>query len=180
MLILIGILTLTLIPILTLFRSSYISTCRVYQLDRYQRYGLHRRVNVFIYLNDDWQDSYGGHLELWSQDMNTCGASIRPNMGRFVVFSSTDFSYHGLNSSHHVLLSLVYFLDFLFSLIRFFSILLGHPHTLTCPEDRSRRSIALYYYTKSRPSEECVNGNCFRKHSTLFQPLKKQCNATEN
>ena len=31
----------------------------------YKTYKLDRRVNAFVYLNDDWQDSYGGHLELW-------------------------------------------------------------------------------------------------------------------
>ncbi len=116
--------------------------------NRYERYGLHRRVNVFIYLNDNWEDSYGGHLELWSKDMDTCGGKIRPSMGRFVVFSSTDFSYH------------------------------GHPNPLTCPEDRSRRSIALYYYTQSRPVEDCINKDCFSKHTTLFQTTKKDCDAT--
>ena len=105
-------------------------------------YGLHRRVNVFLYLNDHWNDSYGGHLELWSKDMKRCGAKIRPDRNRFAVFSSTDFSYH------------------------------GHPTPLTCPEDRSRRSIALYYYTTSRPNSECINGNCFADHTTLFQTSK--------
>jgi len=32
---------------------------------RYPAYGLYRRVNVFIYLNPNWEESFGGHLELW-------------------------------------------------------------------------------------------------------------------
>ena len=32
-------------------------------------YNIDRRVNAFIYLNEDWSDDYGGHLELWSRDM---------------------------------------------------------------------------------------------------------------
>lgn len=111
--------------------------------NRYQQYDMHRRVNAFIFLNPDWDDSYGGHLELWSKDMKKCEARIRPDLGRFVAFSSTDFSYH------------------------------GHPNPLKCPPDRSRRSLALYYYTRSRPSSECVHGNCNYAHSTLFQ--KRQC-----
>jgi Rps23 Pro-64 3,4-dihydroxylase Tpa1-like proline 4-hydroxylase len=110
--------------------------------NRYEKYNLHRRVNAFIFLNPDWNASYGGHLELWSKDLKTCGAKISPDIGRFVVFSSTDFSYH------------------------------GHPHPLTCPPDRSRRSLALYYYTKTRPVEECLNNNCFNVHTTLFQKTK--------
>jgi hypothetical protein len=114
--------------------------------NRYQQYDMHRRVNAFIFLNPDWDESYGGHLELWSRDMKKCEARIRPDLGRFVVFSSTDFSYH------------------------------GHPKPLTCPPDRSRRSLALYYYTRERPSNECVHNNCNYAHSTLFQkPLCSDC-----
>ena len=50
------------------------------------------QVNVFVYLNNDWPDEYGGHLDLWSRDMKTCYERIAPKLGRFVVFSSTDFS----------------------------------------------------------------------------------------
>ena len=106
------------------------------------QYGMHRRVNVFLYINEDWSDDWGGHLELWSRDMKTCGARIRPGKNRFVVFSSTDFSYH------------------------------GHPSPLACPKERSRRSLALYYYTSTRPNEECIAGNCFADHTTLFQNSK--------
>ena len=42
----------------------------------------------------------------------------------------------------------------------------GHPDPLTCPEGRSRRSFALYYYTNGRPAEEIDSEN--RQHSTLF------------
>lgn len=114
-----------------------------------------RRVNTFIYLNPDWPEAYGGHLELWSQDMRSCVQRILPKMGRFVVFSSTDFSYH------------------------------GHPEPLNVPKGRARRSIAMYYYTRERPKEECVDGNCAKKsHGTLFQTpvgcekcLEGTCNA---
>jgi hypothetical protein len=111
--------------------------------NRYEKYDLHRRVNVFVFLNPSWNESYGGQLELWSRDLKSCGAKINPDLGRFVVFSSTDFSYH------------------------------GHPHPLTCPENRSRRSLALYYYTKTRPTNECIEDNCLISHSTRFQ--KTEC-----
>ena len=41
----------------------------------------------------------------------------------------------------------------------------GHPEPLTCPPERARRSMALYYYTNGRPDEEVQEA-----HSTLFQP----------
>ena len=115
--------------------------------NRYERYELHRRVNILLYLNPDWKEEYGGHLELWSKDMNSCMVRSLPVLGRMTIFSSTDFSYH------------------------------GHPEPLTAPEDRSRRSLAMYYYTRTRPKEECIKGNCFNTHTTLFQTPKcgKSC-----
>ncbi len=91
---------------------------------RHRRYQLDRRLNVLVYLNQDWPDSYGGELELWSQDMERCVRRIRPLAGRCVVFSTTDRSFH------------------------------GHPHPLTCPQDQTRKSIALYYYSNGRPESE--------------------------
>eukprot|EP00854_Cymbomonas_tetramitiformis_P027146 gene27146-33404_t len=32
-------------------------------------YKIDRRVNVFLYLNENWEDDWGGHLELWRKDM---------------------------------------------------------------------------------------------------------------
>jgi hypothetical protein len=43
----------------------------------------------------------------------------------------------------------------------------GHPDELTCPPDRSRKSIALYYYTNGRPQEEVIEG--LEAHSTIFK-----------
>lgn len=110
--------------------------------NRYKQYDLHRRVNVFIFLNANWTDSYGGHLELWNRNLTTCEQKILPILGRLVVFSSTDFSYH------------------------------GHQTPLSCPHDRSRRSLAMYYYTRTRPVTECISNDCYDSHRTLFVDTK--------
>ena len=111
---------------------------------------LHRRVNTFLFLNEDWNESFGGHLEFWNREMNKCEQRILPTFGRFVVFSTTDFSYH------------------------------GHPHPLTCPKGRVRRSLALYYYTQNRPSDECIGNDCSTSdHGTLFQTPKGCSKCTE-
>jgi Rps23 Pro-64 3,4-dihydroxylase Tpa1-like proline 4-hydroxylase len=78
---------------------------------------LQRRLNVLIYLNRDWPESYGGDLELWSSDMQTCEVKVPPLAGRCVIFNTTSTSYH------------------------------GHPQPLSCPEGESRKSLALYYYS---------------------------------
>ena len=63
--------------------------------NRYERYGLDRRVNVFLFLNKDWDPSWGGALELWPRDMSACEQKIQPVFNRLAIFRTTDFSYHG-------------------------------------------------------------------------------------
>jgi hypothetical protein len=46
----------------------------------------------------------------------------------------------------------------------------GHPNPLTCPPDRTRKSLALYYYTNGRPEEEIKTG--IEEHSTIFKYRK--------
>jgi len=102
---------------------------------------LERRVNVFLYLNSRWDTSWGGDLELWDKTLSTCSQSIAPHRNRLVVFASTDFSYH------------------------------GHPAPLACPPHRSRRSIAIYYYTAGVRPEEEVNATARKKfpRTTLYR-----------
>ncbi|MBO9671703.1 MAG: 2OG-Fe(II) oxygenase [Sphingobium sp.] len=76
-----------------------------------------RRLNLLVYLNDDWVPEYGGDLELWDQKMEKRWHKIAPLIGRAVVFNTSLDSYH------------------------------GQPDPLTCPDGRSRKSIATYYYT---------------------------------
>jgi hypothetical protein len=78
---------------------------------------LDRRVNLLVYLNRDWQEEWGGHLELWNADMSACRQRIAPTFNRTVIFSTTDTSYH------------------------------GHPHPLASPPGVTRKSVSLYYYT---------------------------------
>ncbi|MGB1006696.1 MAG: 2OG-Fe(II) oxygenase [Thalassobaculaceae bacterium] len=83
----------------------------------HQLTGLRRRLNMLIYLNHDWDPAYGGDLELWDAEMTQCVQRIAPLAGRCVIFNTDETSYH------------------------------GHPDPLLCPPDRTRKSIALYYYT---------------------------------
>jgi hypothetical protein len=85
---------------------------------------LDRRVNMLVYLNKDWDEAWGGHLELWNAGMTECRQRIAPLFNRTVVFSTTDTSFH------------------------------GHPHPLASPPGVTRKSVSLYYYTAGRPEEE--------------------------
>ena len=85
---------------------------------------LDRRLNVLVYLNKEWREEYGGHLELWDREVTRCVQRVLPVFNRTVVFSTTDFSFH------------------------------GHPQPLACPEGTTRKSVSFYYYTNGRPAEE--------------------------
>jgi hypothetical protein len=83
---------------------------------------LDRRLNAIVYLNKDWEPSYGGSLEFWDNEMTDAVATVLPVFNRCVVFSTTN-AYH------------------------------GHPEPLTCPPDRTRRSLALFYYRNDSGGE---------------------------
>lgn len=85
---------------------------------------LHRRVNLILYLNKDWKDEYGGHLELWDEPMENCVQKVLPIFNRAVIFTTTSTSWH------------------------------GNPGIIACPEGNSRKSLAFYYYTQDRPEGE--------------------------
>jgi hypothetical protein len=53
-----------------------------------------RRVNVLVYLNEDWEASWGGQLELWSSMDSGPVVEVVPRMNRMVVFSTPD-AHHG-------------------------------------------------------------------------------------
>lgn len=54
----------------------------------------YRRLNLLVYLNPNWVEEKGGHLELWSGDMSKATA-ILPVMNRMVLFATSRDSWHG-------------------------------------------------------------------------------------
>ena len=79
-----------------------------------------RRVNILLYLNEEWREEWGGKLELWDKEMTAPQAKVQPAGNRMLVFTTSDDSFH------------------------------GHPDALTCPDDVARRSMALYYFTEEQ------------------------------
>jgi Rps23 Pro-64 3,4-dihydroxylase Tpa1-like proline 4-hydroxylase len=92
--------------------------------NKHRAYGLDRRLNLLLYLNKDWREEYGGHLQLWDREMTRCEARVAPVFNRVMIFGTTDFTHH------------------------------GHPDPLRCPQGMTRKSLALYYFTNGRPAEE--------------------------
>jgi len=77
----------------------------------------YRRLNLLVYMNKEWQESYGGYLELWDMDKRQCVKSIAPLFNRAVLFETSEISYH------------------------------GHPHPLRLSPGVTRKSLSVYYYT---------------------------------
>lgn len=56
--------------------------------------GLERRLNFFIYLNDDWKPEYGGGLSLYDPQGNEV-QSYLPIGNRAIVFQASNIAFHG-------------------------------------------------------------------------------------
>lgn len=57
---------------------------------------LHRRLNILFYLNPEWNDAWGGHIELWNRDVTRCEHRYTPVLNRCLFFETNDISYHGV------------------------------------------------------------------------------------
>lgn len=57
---------------------------------------IYRRLNLLLYLNQDWNDEWGGQVELWDRDVEHCVHKYVPSLNRCVVFETSDISYHGV------------------------------------------------------------------------------------
>jgi len=103
-----------------------------------ERRMLHRRLNLLIYLNKEWEESWGGSIELHSNPRIPETNEIKgfvPLFNRAVIFETNEYSWHG------------------FPVIRL-------------PQDKkhlSRKSFSIYLYTKDRPAEEVV-----APHTTFY------------
>ncbi len=56
---------------------------------------LQRRLNFLLFFNKDWQENWGGNLELWNETVTECIARFSPVFNRCVIFECSDISYHG-------------------------------------------------------------------------------------
>ena len=95
---------------------------------------LHRRMNLLIYMNKEWRESYQGSLELWNMQTRQQIETVAPIFNRAVMFETNEVSYH------------------------------GHPKPLDCPQNVTRKSLAIYYYTADRESSATAT-----EHNTLYK-----------
>ncbi|HUL55830.1 MAG TPA: 2OG-Fe(II) oxygenase [Usitatibacter sp.] len=105
-----------------------------------ERRMLHRRVNLLVYLNKEWEESWGGSIELHSDPWTPRADQVKgflPLFNRAVIFETNEYSWHGFRR-------------------------------IELPADRkhlSRKSFSIYLYTQDRPAEEVV-----APHTTFYVP----------
>lgn len=91
-----------------------------------------RRVNLILYLNEGWQERWGGAIELWDDKMQHCVAKYPPLFNQALIFNTDEKSFHGF------------------------------PERLTCPDNVSRKSLALYYYTVETDGKPVARSTNYR------------------
>jgi Rps23 Pro-64 3,4-dihydroxylase Tpa1-like proline 4-hydroxylase len=88
--------------------------------DIHPKLEMKRKLNLIIYMNPNWQESWGGNIGLWTHDDEMMApkdrvVSITPVFNRAVLFDTTQNSWHGVTEG------------------------------ITAPEGQYRKSLALYY-----------------------------------
>ena len=90
---------------------------------------LHRRLNLLLYLNKEWDASWGGCLEIHSNPRRPKENQIKvvaPVFNRCVIFETSEHSWHGFER-------------------------------IQLPEGKkhlSRKMLSIYLYTRDRPAEQ--------------------------
>ena len=83
---------------------------------------LQRKLNLIVYLEEDYDPAWGGSLQLWSHDKDTKRPlnkvkEIEPIFNKSIIFDTTQKSWHGF------------------------------PEPIHPPEGKMRKSFAVYYMT---------------------------------
>jgi len=100
----------------------------------------HRRLNLIVYLNEEWDPAWGGELELHSDPWDAANnrtIRVSPLFNKAVIFETSEISWHGFAQ-------------------------------IDQPEDvrhLSRKSFAIYLYTVERPAHETAP-----PHATIYVP----------
>jgi hypothetical protein len=83
---------------------------------------LQRKLNLILYLTENWEYDWGGNLQFWSHNAKTKKpdkkiVTIDNIFNRAILFDTTQNSWHGF------------------------------PEPIQCPENVYRKSLAIYYLT---------------------------------
>lgn len=99
-----------------------------------------RRLNLIIYLERDWDISWGGELVLRGD--NGCEKFVVPQFNRAVIFETSGNNIH------------------------------GQPYPLSCPAEKSRKSMALYYYDIDSFDQRVETQYFMSRHNTFLENIR--------
>tara|TARA_Y100000739_G_C20608624_1_gene467160 strand:+ start:2202 stop:3059 length:858 start_codon:yes stop_codon:yes gene_type:complete len=115
-----------------IFGDPYYNGCGLHSTGRGGRLMIHADVNRYpypeiadqylnciYYVSPNWEESWGGNLELWDKKCKSCIKSINPKFNRLVIFKTDRTVFH------------------------------GHPYPINCPDNRRRNTLATYFYVPS-------------------------------
>lgn len=92
---------------------------------------MERRLNLILYLSQDWDPAWRGATELWNADMTECVVKSEVAFNRALLFQTNAISWHGV------------------------------PDHIRCPPGTVRKSLAFYYLSPltSRPDADKPGAN---------------------
>lgn len=85
--------------------------------DHHPLLGWRREFSLVLFCNPEWQNEWGGQLELWNPDGTKCVEKVEPKFNRLVIMEVSDSSYHGI------------------------------PEPVGCPESEMRKTLAVFYWS---------------------------------
>ena len=96
-----------------------------------------RMLNIIYFVNEYWEESWKGDLQLWDTNMENCVKKIFPKKNVAVIFETIENSWHGV------------------------------PDKINCPNNEYRKSIAYYYLSpltnKANKNKLGANSDGFRE-----------------
>jgi Rps23 Pro-64 3,4-dihydroxylase Tpa1-like proline 4-hydroxylase len=108
--------------------------------------GKERRLNIIFFLSKNWDNNWNGQNELWDKEGKYCVTKTDVKFNRAIIFKTNDISWHGLSE------------------------------TISCPEDKYRKSLAFYYLS---PLISVKNENTYRKKAKYIVTNEKDKNNEE-
>ena len=85
---------------------------------------LHRMLSVVIYLNEDWQEEWGGQLNFYDLERKNVLTKVPVGPGNVVIWNYNNLAFH------------------------------GYPDPMTCPEGISRKGIRFFYYVSNAQHDD--------------------------
>jgi len=74
-----------------------------------------RKLNLILYLNEEWKKQWNGDTQLWNKNMTECIYKSYPTINTTIIFYTGENSWHGV------------------------------PETILCPQYMYRKTLAFYY-----------------------------------